>query len=96
MGTTGYTPQEAALVVTDKGFPFSAKQLRRALRKGQLTANQVSGRWYISRKNLNTFIRSKGKAAAAAVKAEEAEVKAAVAVLAANTAVKADEGVSMR
>lgn len=63
MGTTGFTPQEGAKVLTDRGFPISPKQLRRALRKGKVEgAVQLSGRWYIPRSALNRFIKGGEKA----------------------------------
>ena len=69
MGATGFTPKEAALKLTSKGFGISAKQIRRALRKGTLPANQISGRWYISTKELNEFAKERES------KAQEAPAK---------------------
>jgi len=62
MGVTGYSPKEAAKILTEAGFPISGKQIRRALRKGTLKATQLSGRWYIPRKNLTTFSKARAKA----------------------------------
>ena len=59
MGATGFTPKEAALRLTDQGSAITAKQIRRALRKGTLPATQISGRWYISSKALTKFAKEK-------------------------------------
>ena len=59
MGATGFTPKEAALKLTDQGSSITAKQIRRALRKGKLQATQISGRWYISSKDLTKFAKEK-------------------------------------
>lgn len=55
MGATGFTPKEAALRLTSQGSGITAKQIRRALRKGTLPATQISGRWYIIPKDLTKF-----------------------------------------
>ena len=101
MGTTGFTPQEAALELTGKGLPFTAKRLRRVLRKGGVEgAVQLSGRWYIPRSALTRFVKVQAKAASAPpkeVKAKAKPKKAQVltpAVLRADRA-RAKEGVSM-
>jgi len=70
MGATGFTPKEAALKLTEQGSTITAKQIRRALRKGTLSANQLSGRWYISSKELTKF--AKGKEAKATEQAPTA------------------------
>jgi FAD synthase len=59
MGATGFTPQEAAFKLTEQGHTITAKQIRRALRKGTLPAKQISGRWYINRKDLTKFAKAK-------------------------------------
>lgn len=46
----GFTPKEAAFQLGITG-----KALRRAIRKGKLEAQKVSGRWYISPENLSTY-----------------------------------------
>jgi hypothetical protein len=67
MGATGYTPDEAATILVEAGFTATAKQVRRAIRKGQVKATQVSGRWYISRRTVTSML----KASEAAAKEEE-------------------------
>lgn len=59
MGATGFTPKEAALKLTTQGSSITAKQIRRALRKGTLPATQLSGRWYITSKALTEFAKEK-------------------------------------
>lgn len=70
MGATGYTPQEAALKLTSQGSTITAKQIRRALRKGTLPATQISGRWYIPVKALTKFAKEKEVKAKAQAQAQ--------------------------
>lgn len=51
---SGFTPKEAAHIVGITG-----KALRRAIRKGSLEANKVSGRWYISPRTLTKYLASR-------------------------------------
>lgn len=70
MGATGYTPGEAAAILTEAGFAVTAKQIRRTIRKDQLKASQVSGRWYISRKTVQAMLKASALAATAEEEAQ--------------------------